>query len=175
MPRLRRALWAIAGWLLLAAVPVLWVISYARGDSLFWLRHSGPSLMLNHHAGRIGVTFIDAPIGAGSRATWYHLPGADYAQDALDWDYAGGYPMHGPRWLHWTVYPPGDGILNVGGLFVVFPHWLLCLPTAAVLLRAAVRWGRRRRRRLRGWCIACGYDLRGTPDRCPECGVVSAK
>lgn len=36
-----------------------------------------------------------------------------------------------------------------------------------ILIRRPLR---RRRRLKRGLCVTCGYDLRGSPERCPECG-----
>jgi hypothetical protein len=53
-----------------------------------------------------------------------------------------------------------------------FPHWFAAL-VFAILPALRLRSILRTRRRIRlGLCPQCGYDLRASPDRCPECGHV---
>ena len=56
------------------------------------------------------------------------------------------------------------------------PLLLFCVAAAAAAL--PVRWCvvhsreyKLRSRRATGLCPRCGYDLRATPERCPECGA----
>jgi hypothetical protein len=84
--------------------------------------------------------------------------------------YSGSGPPPSPRPLHMWGY---ERILT-------FPYWCPCLllsaPPTAVLV---TRWRRKRRFLTQRDaaaqpCAACGYDLRATPDRCPECGTAAA-
>jgi len=58
------------------------------------------------------------------------------------------------------------------GIEVIFPGWFLAILLAVL----PAIWLRRRliqrKRNQIGLCKTCGYDLRATPNRCPECGTL---
>ncbi len=91
------------------------------------------------------------------------------------------------------LYPPGLGsrigyyapdleraynpdVAEEGGIgllanysYLVVPYWLTIAACAVIF---AFSWQplRRRRKKL-GLCVECGYDLRSSKERCPECGT----
>ena len=61
-----------------------------------------------------------------------------------------------------------DGLETYWFIFMFYPL------VVSILASLPVAWLARRcirHRRLEGTCPACGYDLRATPERCPECGT----
>jgi hypothetical protein len=50
-----------------------------------------------------------------------------------------------------------------------FPDWL---PTLTLAAGIVFLWRRLSPARNPGVCRGCGYDLRSTPERCPECGLI---
>jgi hypothetical protein len=132
------------------AIGVLWVRSYrfppnrAGGDVLNFTR-ADPLWWV---------------ISARGRMTLCRQQGRDWGKEFPGFN-AAGFQYGGLR-------GPNGSLYNIS-----VPHWfaegLLAVPPAAWLLAER----RRRRRPQRGRCATCGYDLRATPDQCPECGTVA--
>jgi hypothetical protein len=58
---------------------------------------------------------------------------------------------------------------------MAIPWWFLVLLFGASPARALIRRYRARRMPRPGHCEYCGYDLRATPGRCPECGALPSQ
>jgi hypothetical protein len=90
-------------------------------------------------------------------------------------DYPALYYFHAKRW-------PSRGGGGAGGFLyyrhpfaraVMGPYWFVALCFAALPTHRV--WRKFHPvARAAGLCPSCGYDLRATPGRCPECGTVAA-
>jgi hypothetical protein len=85
-----------------------------------------------------------------------------------------------------TLYPTGfhfhvsngrskDLNFSLPEFCIVLPHWCLALIFTIVPAYFFQQVRRRRRREQSGLCRACGYDLRATPNLCPECGIHASR
>ena len=100
-------------------------------------------------------------VGYRFQSVYWNEDGQDFQIARIEGpDYPGLYVI-------WS--PNGDWTLTY---IWALPYWkLAALSAAGPLLRAYHRLRPRRARP--GHCQRCDYDLRATPDRCPECGASS--
>ena len=68
------------------------------------------------------------------------------------------------------------GNVTMDGWFwaIRFPMWVVVILSSLLPAMVLLRDLKRRREILPGHCRTRGYDLRATPERCPECGAVQA-
>lgn len=92
---------------------------------------------------------------------WEFAYGADRRQVRL-------WPSY-DSWGRFTP-PAADGPGFRGSATLMLPYWLL-LCVFAILPSVTITRAVRNRARPRGVCRKCGYDLRASTERCPECGT----
>lgn len=160
------------------AASTLWVRSYWRSDAVFYFGPSGQHAIqcfsgllvigsdnIAHTDRRLGVdsweaAAMDARIGSG----WWTRFGFGY-------DVTEATNNLSPAVLA-SLRPIFPAIIRTRRVSV--PLWAIVAAAAILPIRRTLAFSRLRRRRRLGQCLACGYDLRATPDRCPECGTVLA-
>ena len=83
--------------------------------------------------------------------------------------------------LGFTLFVDDGGAIKTGAVSGTFwaPQWIVRVPYAAFVivlaLMTAIAWRRLKIASIEpGRCRSCGYDLRASIDRCPECGTPTA-
>lgn len=160
--------------LLSVAAGTLCVRSYFSDDSIA-LSHGAYRLSAHSSGGRVALAYCNAASlghtgGSTVRWDWAGVTPAQGAWAALGFErgrvdvarptpFMGDLPMLGRLF---SVAVPGH--------YIRVPWWLVVALATIAPAAWLVRAGRRRGRRRKGLCIACGYGLRASPGRCPECG-----
>lgn len=130
------------------------LISFGSGSAVA----AEPGLAAQFWKGRLGV--------------WHSCPMESEARAPamVDLRFAGIEVVRLPK-VDWPRDPEHDLDLK----YVILPFWFLTGALLSYPAGAFVRGClRQRRRRSKGLCVHCGYDLRGSPTRrCPECGLVA--
>ncbi len=180
---MKRRLWKLSAAvsLILCLACLAWWVR-----SCFVLESVDYTVVVDREAGVFRGFGIQAAPGC-ARLTWHRIQTS--SRDAFERStrHTLEHRVQGParrRTLWHQVsnfeFEHGDQLTDSGNRIrwrrLSMPLWLLALllailPIRAFLIPAAAVWRRRRRIR-RGCCPSCGYDLRASANRCPECGMI---
>jgi hypothetical protein len=191
MPRKLFQAATILSLLLGIVVVLLWIRSYGGSDYVERMKPLGesPGLISQEILGlqctRGELLLIFGRHSLYPPHDWQGTPGQPKPRVFWSWGRLGkghlgwdGPPPAQSWWnrLGFAIYEDGTSasFYDESRHIMAMPMWVLVV--ACSLLPAAWLYGvvRRRRRRAAGCCQRCGYDLRATPQRCPECGATSS-
>jgi hypothetical protein len=168
--------------LLCVVVGVLWVRSYWHFDlfnqcDLRWETLAWSGRSLSSANGGLWVMLQHGTVDPDEAADIVKAR-RQRQQDGEDpsaWHYSDyrATVVQGPSFLgfRWSRISYTQGATVMNNFSVGVPHAILAALAAVLPAAQLIRWRRDRTRGHRRACRQCGYDLRATPDRCPECGA----
>ena len=145
---------------------VFWVRSYRRYDSVGSPRFYDTSYEISSGRGGISisvVTWLTPMVDPG----WSTSTQVISSGEAMPWS-ANALGFCSGQTINWSM---SGQTPFAAERYTVVPHWLLFLLTGVLPALWVVRFKRHRRCDSRSYCITCGYDLRASTGRCPECGT----
>ena len=174
---LRRRIFNFCSWvslLLCLSVCVLWVRSYSLMEKITWQSVNGYR-SIETAQGYLEIGLFLAP-GSSRPADSF---GPRYSNDRATGPFNGlvflwlDPPVTDISWEHagFAWYERREGLTGYVHAIGVVPFWFIAAGTALLPLMWTLRQVRSRRLKKQGHCTVCGYDLRATPQRCPECGT----
>jgi hypothetical protein len=149
--------------LLCVGVWVLWVRSYRVMETVQGVV-GGRGIMAQSLCGVLHVSVVfPVPADAADGSHYVARPAGDAVIEEQFW----------PQWRHLGILPASaDWQAAPGGPRHERGIRLRLGLIATCAAGLPFVWLTRRRHHARpGLCLACGYDLRATPNRCPECGA----
>ncbi len=132
----------------------LWILSIWVGMEWRYFNGSGNLYVVSVH-GCIEVIHTTQFVNIGPPTEFHEC--SPWSFGTFGWNHL-GFDVHLPTTAR-------------GVLWFAIPDWFVCSTTAVLpcLWFRSYRRGRLAERK--GLCLKCGYDLRATPDRCPECAT----
>jgi hypothetical protein len=166
MRRLARHLFTLCSavsLVLCVAIVVMWVRSAWRCDYISRVEPTASTWFVlgwDSNRSRMGFNWGSVPANpaSGSHVTWFCVSKPAIAL------YVTGWQRYG-----WEYAATVNG-QHVIRYLAVHDGWLAML-TFALPAARFLSWWRRHCRVRANRCAKCGYDLRASPDRCPECGA----
>jgi hypothetical protein len=163
----------LPAWLIFFAIIALWINSYF-GSNTFYRIGDRRALAVDCYGGEFSFWAGTAPLSADVEFGRKHYPPVAsyttrgnriaYPQGSEVWFL--GFGLTNCRRFPCSVDAPITSLYGV-----VIPFWFAAGASGTIALFLSVRFSAKRIRRREGLCEACGYDLRASNDRCPECGA----
>ncbi len=173
MKRLLRWLFNLAAGVsltLFVLIGVFWVRSYWIGDAIEFRRCSQLPRFTQYETCSLRQAY-------GTVQLNYQLTGQAFILrkkfvPGLSLEHSepqqGAVRIYTPIWGTHSLNPQ-----STSGWYVVLPDWILLIVFGVMPAIAGMLWRRDWSRKRHGQCLHCGYDLRASPGRCPECGAIS--